>query len=892
MASFQEAKRRLATLDMSAKNPAAATPVVDELVAASANDLTSSKWKSVLDAKGTSHDRSIAGCIKRAKALVSAGRAEEAEQLYLGLLSAYPDAAGASFHLGKIYMRQRRWREAIPPLRAALAVEPTNTKIRTTLARALFKDGEYQKAIIHCRESISTAAQGDCSNWLILGRSLEKMGQKAEAIAALRSAVDLAPTDVGIRAQLIDLLMSTGRRREACAECSNALRCVKSADGRRRIIQTFSSLMCRRWSASNFFSYYFSPVKTVFLHFYLVQAWLATLICCRTGKTSFSTIGKVATELNGGELSTIRTANVLLPISDPMFVNWKKTFFSEIAENADFTLFGIRWFNPRDVLLALTLLFASYLKATGEVGQAGQIYAALSHSKRKRDAAFGHIGLGDIAHLAALWNVQIVDLDERGLTLFPIFGGVTRFFNDQMGWRVPEGGFERANSHYRNAVRLAPDLAFAWYQLARVNADQKRFRHASRFMAICLRVATRCSASVKQMLQIELSRLSALNSLAERNGRALSGIEQLGPGRVRIVEIRADPRVTVEIASKSEALRFHYTLHYKGSETQVVKTGTYPQLRVQLGASGTVSSMMGAPFISERGYVSPGGTNFPHFPGGRETFSPMFLGQAGEAELYIENTAAEFSDVVILPGISQNYFHFLFDALGAALLVDERHVQDKDLLFFCDRMKSYHLDLFEMLGMAEHRVHAISVRGYGSAVSVRNAIVPDYPNQAAVIHPEVARRLRKRLLGSMFEPRKAKRVYLARSGARSFVAADRAELNELLSRHGFVTVDPGSMTVAEQIELMRDAEVIAVEAGAAASNLLFAPAGASAIMISPAPGYYECFTPLCSEFEIRLNVALVPARVRPKYLHTWCNYEPELDIETISHAIEAAVAGL
>jgi hypothetical protein len=34
----------------------------------------------------------------------------------------------------------------------------------------------------------------------------------------------------------------------------------------------------------------------------------------------------------------------------------------------------------------------------------------------------------------------------------------------------------------------------------------------------------------------------------------------------------------------------------------------------------------------------------------------------------------------------------------------------------------------------------------------------------------------------------------------------------------------------------------------------------------------------------------MPGRVRPKYIHTWCNYEPELDIETVRRAIESAVA--
>lgn len=41
---------------------------------------------------------------------------------------------------------------------------------------------------------------------------------------------------------------------------------------------------------------------------------------------------------------------------------------------------------------------------------------------------------------------------------------------------------------------------------------------------------------------------------------------------------------------------------------------------------------------------------------------------------------------------------------------------------------------------------------------------------------------------------------------------------------------------------------------------------------------------------LRMNVALLPARVRPKSLYTWAGYEPELDIESIARATEAAAA--
>ena len=49
-----------------------------------------------------------------------------------------------------------------------------------------------------------------------------------------------------------------------------------------------------------------------------------------------------------------------------------------------------------------------------------------------------------------------------------------------------------------------------------------------------------------------------------------------------------------------------------------------------------------------------------------------------------------------------------------------------------------------------------------------------------------------------------------------------------------------------QIELVRDAEAIAVDGGAGAANLLFAPSRAKIIILAPLVAYTEVFTPLCA----------------------------------------------
>jgi tetratricopeptide (TPR) repeat protein len=828
----------------------------------------------------------IAEQVQHGKLLVAGDRLNEAEQLYLELLSDFPRERLPNLYLAKIYMRQRRWREAIRPLRAALAAKPSDVKARATLARALFKDGEYQKAISHSRDAL-TIDPKDAATWFILGRSLHKMGEYAEAVDALRAAAELKPSDAIVRLQLVDALLHSGRRLAAISELVAAVRNAETWSQRKRVFEKIVVVLYSKFVISKLRSVVLRPLAILRSWALPATTWLIATLRCRHACTPFATVSVIARDFRTNELSKIGSANLLLPLSDPMFINWRKTFFSDIAADVDFSFFDLHSFRLRDQLLKCVLLYASYLKVTGLIKEAGQIYAALAKSKRSRDAAFGHIGLGDISHLAELWDRQIGELDDRGLTLFPNFGGLRTFLNDHLKWDVPEGGFDTAEGHYRTAVRLAPSLPFAWYQIARVNADQQEFRRAVRYLSAGLKTGSPLSGPTKHMLAMELSRLRYLAGLSGWQGSDPDcPIVERSAGRLRALETRNAPSVR-EGGCASETLPMQYMVHYGDHDTEVTKTAHFPALGIQTNASGAVPTLIGAPFISDEGYVSRGATIFPTFPGGREIFSPMFLGQAGTRELYIEKAEGELRDIAVLPGFGANYFHFLFDSLGAGVMLPGQFA-DRDLLFFCNRIRPYHLELFGMLGIDEGRVHAISAR-HGTALSVRDAVVPDYPNQGGVVHPAVARRLRKRLFDSNFEPRKRKRIYLVRSGSRSFAAADRIAVHKLMASHGFEIIDPGSLTVAEQIKLTRDAETIAVDGGAAASNLLFAPSGASVIIIAPAAGYTDCFTPLCSEFGLHLNVALVPARVRPKYVNTWSSYDLQLDVGTIGRAIEAAI---
>ena len=119
----------------------------------------------------------------------------------------------------------------------------------------------------------------------------------------------------------------------------------------------------------------------------------------------------------------------------------------------------------------LLLLYVSSLKLLGYVPEATSIYRSMAR-RRDRIGAYGWIGLADITHTVALWRRLVDEYDARGFTLFPLVDGLTAFLSDSMGWKLAvEATFDEARRCYAAAIDAAPELAFAWHELARLEAD-------------------------------------------------------------------------------------------------------------------------------------------------------------------------------------------------------------------------------------------------------------------------------------------------------------------------------------------------------------------------------------------------------------------------------------
>jgi tetratricopeptide (TPR) repeat protein len=206
--------RRLAKAFMEAKAFESAIPLVDKLIALFPNTGKYAEWKRICE---------VSGRIECGQNLVAGGRLDDAERLYLELLSQYPDEARAHLHLGQIYSQQGRWPDAIGQFRAGLAAEPQNLKLKTGLARALFKNGEMAEAISLLESDNRYSADPEslfllqrCHAELHAWESVDKVATRLLSVLRtgdpLREAVLKARRDAQVQrdAEAADLLARAG----------------------------------------------------------------------------------------------------------------------------------------------------------------------------------------------------------------------------------------------------------------------------------------------------------------------------------------------------------------------------------------------------------------------------------------------------------------------------------------------------------------------------------------------------------------------------------------------------------------------------------------------------------------------------------------------------------
>jgi len=169
---------------------------------------------------------------------------------------------------------------------------------------------------------------------------------------------------------------------------------------------------------------------------------------------------------------------------------------------------------------------------------------------------------------------------------------------------------------------------------------------------------------------------------------------------------------------------------------------------------------------------------------------------------------------------SDNYYHWLFDSLPRWKILQAAGWRDYDFVLLHSQPRPFQEETLDWLGVPA----AKRLRCSKNFVHQFDRLaVPAMPFPLEEVPPWVCAWLRSLVPAPKSGPEK---IYLSRHGVGARQLVNEAELAAALAARGFVSVQPGTLSVAEQARRLGAARCVVAPHGAALSNLVFAPPGA------------------------------------------------------------------
>ncbi len=237
--------------------------------------------------------------------------------------------------------------------------------------------------------------------------------------------------------------------------------------------------------------------------------------------------------------------------------------------------------------------------------------------------------------------------------------------------------------------------------------------------------------------------------------------------------------------------------------------------------------------------ITPAGTldreTSPYFGIRRPTEHPVHLRLRYPQPEHVAGTVVSLAS----HASARNYYHSLMDALPRWGLLQELFPDERPDRVVVGHTTRWDRQLVAMVGLDAlplvEPTHALHLRA-------DRLLVPAIDNQTTLAPPWVTAWLRAHLPARDVRD-KPRRLYVTRGdrpNTRRYVQEEA--LLPHLERQGFVRVDPGTMSVQEQIDHFAAAEVVVAPHGAGLVNLTFAPPGVRVLeLFAPRylnPGYW------------------------------------------------------
>jgi capsular polysaccharide biosynthesis protein len=201
---------------------------------------------------------------------------------------------------------------------------------------------------------------------------------------------------------------------------------------------------------------------------------------------------------------------------------------------------------------------------------------------------------------------------------------------------------------------------------------------------------------------------------------------------------------------------------------------------------------------------------------------PIYLRPTLGSMEHIDGTALSLTT----RGTATNYYHFLFDSIGRYGVLEECLPDAKFDAVVVPHASGYQRQLLELAGIPGPWIQPRR----GHTITADRMLVPSNPNWELAAPPATVDWLRRRLQPSAGAPSGPNRLFLTRGTApRTRRYVQEPELWPHLEKRGFTLLDPGTLTVQEQIDVFSRAEAIVAPHGAGLANVTFSPAGVTVL---------------------------------------------------------------
>lgn len=227
-----------------------------------------------------------------------------------------------------------------------------------------------------------------------------------------------------------------------------------------------------------------------------------------------------------------------------------------------------------------------------------------------------------------------------------------------------------------------------------------------------------------------------------------------------------------------------------------------------------------------------------------ETSEYFGIGSWREHPLFLRPRLPRLEDmkgtvaVLATRGGSTNYYHFLLDVLPRLAVLEACLPGIAPDALYLPTATRYQQQLLRLTGLDS--ANLVETRKH-RAVRAETLLVPSLPNPDELAPAWLVAWLRDRLPAEATAD-KPRRIFVTRGNRPNTRRLEtEAEVWPLLEAHGFTRIDPGTMSVRDQIDHFAAAEAIIGVHGAALTNLVFARPGVRVLELF-APAYLKhCF---------------------------------------------------